>query len=148
MFLKANLQKTGKILFAIFSIINSFKRFVTSWKCILASRILKRSTGSCWSTHSRQSANSRPTVGRQTADSWPTVDRQSIDSRPTGFLGRSSSQLPKICVIADDELLSKIMCRCVSEFSFLWKGIDCQNAQISAAHYPIINEVDRYTLSA
>ena len=137
MFLKANLQKIGKILFAIFSIINSFKRFVTSWKCILASRILKRSTGSCWSTHGRQSANSRPTVGRQTAD-----------SRPTGFLGRSSSQLPKICVIADDELLSKIICRCVSEFSFLWKGIDCQNAQISAAHYPIINEVDRYTLSA
>ena len=108
MFLKANLRKIGKILFAIFSIINSFKRFVTSWKCILASRMLKRSTGSCFCYSHRL----------------------------------------KICVITDDELLSEIMCHCVSEFSFLWKGIDCQNAQISAAHYPIINEVDRYTLSS
>ena len=95
MFLKANLQKIGKILFAIFSIINSFKRFVTVAQVVV-----------------------------------------------------SISLRIKICVITDDELLSKIMCRCVSEFFFLWKGIDCQNAQISAAHYPIINQLDRYTISA
>ena len=48
------------------------------------------------------SADSRPTVGQQTAncrptaaDSRPTDGRQSADSRPTGFLGSSSSQLPK-----------------------------------------------------
>lgn len=93
MFLKANLQKIGKILFAIFSIINSFKRFVTVAQVVV-----------------------------------------------------SISLRIKICVITDDELLSKIMCRCVSEFFFfLWKGIDCQNAQISAAHYPIINQLDRCT---
>ena len=73
MFLKANLQKIGKILFAIFSIINSFKRFVTVAQVVV-----------------------------------------------------SISLRIKICVITDDELLSKIMCRCVSEFFFLWKGIDCK----------------------
>ena len=61
MFLKANLQKIGKILFAIFSIINSFKRFVTVAQVVV-----------------------------------------------------SISLRIKICVITDDELLSKIMCRCVS----------------------------------
>lgn len=57
MFLKANLQKIGKILFAIFSIINSFKRFVTVAQVVV-----------------------------------------------------SISLRIKICVITDDELLSKIMC--------------------------------------
>ena len=41
------------------------------------------------------SADSWPTVGRLSADSWPTVGRQTTNSRPTGFLGSSSSQLPK-----------------------------------------------------
>lgn len=70
MFLKANLQKIGKILFAIFSIINSFKRFVTVAQVVV-----------------------------------------------------SISLRIKICVITDDELLSKIMCRCVSEFFFYEKGL-------------------------
>lgn len=68
MFLKANLQKIGKILFAIFSLINSFKRFVTVAQVVV-----------------------------------------------------SISLRIKICVITDDELLSKIMCRCVSEFFFFMK---------------------------
>ena len=37
----------------------------------------------------------RPSVGRQTTDCRLTVGRQLTDSRPTGFLGSSSSQLPK-----------------------------------------------------
>ena len=36
-----------------------------------------------------------PSVGRLSVDRRPTVGRQLTDSRLTGFLGRSSSQLPK-----------------------------------------------------
>ena len=40
--------------------------------------------------------DTRPAVGQQWADCRSTDGRQLTDSRPTGFLGRSSSQLP-IC---------------------------------------------------
>ena len=42
------------------------------------------------------SADRRPTVGRLSADCRPSVGRLSAVCRPTGFLGSSSSQLPKI----------------------------------------------------
>ena len=44
---------------------------------------------------SRLLADSRLTDGRQLANKWPTVGQQTADSQPTGFLGSSSSQLPK-----------------------------------------------------
>ena len=49
----------------------------------------------CRPTNGRQSANSQPTDGRQSADRRLTVGQQTTDSWPTGFLGSSSSQLPK-----------------------------------------------------
>ena len=61
----------------------------------------------CRPSVGRQTANRRPTVGQQTADSRPTdsqlsanrrptVGQQTANSRPTGFLGSSSSQLPRV----------------------------------------------------
>ena len=51
------------------------------------------------------SAVCRPTDGRQTADRRPTDGRQTADSRPTGFLGSSSSQLPKNVAEPEDVLI-------------------------------------------
>ena len=57
----------------------------------------------CRPTVGQQSANTlasniTQTVGRQLGNSRPTVGRQLTDSRPTGFLGSSSSQLPKFAL--------------------------------------------------
>ena len=50
-----------------------------------------RQSADCWPTVGRVSTNSRPTVGRQSANRFCPKYRL-----PTGFLGSSSSQLPKI----------------------------------------------------
>ena len=51
----------------------------------------------CWPSVGRLLVDTRPTVGEQSADRRSTDGRQLTDSRPTGFLGRSSSQLPILC---------------------------------------------------
>ena len=63
----------------------------------------------CRPTVGRQTADSRPTVGRQTTNCRPTVGRQLTDSRPTGFLGSSSSQLPRVLLYHKHTLLPESM---------------------------------------
>ena len=64
--------------------------FPVSIRCLSSFAILYKSTVQ-YST-----ANCRPTDDQLSADCRPTVGRQLTDSRPTGFLGSSSSQLPKL----------------------------------------------------
>ena len=56
----------------------------------------KNLSADCRSTVGRQLTDRLPTVYRQVKKKcWPTDGQLSADSRPTGFLGSSSSQLPK-----------------------------------------------------
>ena len=76
-------------------------KLLTSYRHITNCRpTVGRLLADCWLTDSlcfgeNLSAVCPPTDSQQTADRWPTDGRQSTDSWPTGFLGSSSSQLPK-----------------------------------------------------
>ena len=70
-------------------------RHITNCRPTVSQQSAYISGKTCWPFVGRQTADSRPTVGQQTTNSRPTVGRQFTDTRPTGFLGCSSSQLPK-----------------------------------------------------